>query len=186
MFFSVGDFVDNHAISYHEKNMDLDGPKAELALAIRKLKLWQQAFPVMKVCIGNHDSLPARKIQTAGLVAKTFTGYASYYETPQWEWAREFIVPAFHHHLWFRHSWAKSVMAKGGTGGYSTICGHTHTESGFRWSQFPNHSSFSLYVGCGINAKSPAFEYGRDNGNQPVISCATIIDGEPQVHRLFK
>jgi hypothetical protein len=98
-FVSAGDFVDNHAISYHEKNLDLDGPKAELAIAVRKLKLWQAAFPEMKVCIGNHDSLPARKLQTAGLVAKTFTGYANYYETPKWEWKQEFIIPAFHHNL---------------------------------------------------------------------------------------
>lgn len=182
----VGDVADNHAISYHEKDPSLPGAEEELEMTLRRLKVWQKEFPEVKVCIGNHCSLPVRKIKTAGLVPKVFTGYANYYETPKWDWQREFIVPAFHHHLWFRHSWASSTMAKGGTGGYSVICGHKHTESGFRWSQFPNHSSFSLYTGCGINAKSAAFDYGRDNGNLPVISCATIIDGEPQIHRLFK
>lgn len=184
-FISVGDFVENHAISYHERNPDLDGPKAELAMAIRKLTLWRKAFPDMQVCIGNHDSLPERKIMTAGLTAKTFTGYVNYYETPGWKWKSEIIIPAFHHRLWFKHSWAKGTMAKGGVGGYSIICGHTHTEAGVKWSQFPGHSSFSLYVGCGINMKSAAFDYAKHNGNLPVISCATIIDGEPQIHRLF-
>ena len=184
-FVSVGDFVDNHAISYHERDPDLDGPKEELAIAIRKLKQWQNAFPKMRVCIGNHDSLPARKVRTAGLVDKTFAGYKAYYETPKWEWADEFVIPAFHHNLWFRHSWPKGAMMKGGNGGYSIICGHHHTESHVRWAQYPNYSTFSLYSGCGINPKSPAFAYGKLNDRLPILSCATIIDGQPQIHRMF-
>lgn len=182
---SVGDFVDNHAISYHEKNVGLPNANDELGLAIKILKKWQEAFPKLKVCIGNHDDLPARKRQTAGLPSLDRDGYARYYETPGWEWQREFIIPAFHHNLWFRHSWAKGHMNAGGLGGYSIICGHTHTEAGFKWSQYPSHSSFALYTGCGINPKHPAFDYGKDNGKQPVLACATIIEGQPQIHRMW-
>jgi hypothetical protein len=139
----------------------------------------------MSVCIGNHDSLPERKRRTAGLAAKAFTGYSAYYETKGWTWQREFIIPAFRHNLWFRHSWAKAHMNRGGIGGHSIICGHTHTEAGIRWAQYPSHSTFSLYTGCGIDPTHPAFAYGADHGNQPILSCATIIDGQPQVHRMW-
>lgn len=181
----VGDVADNHSISYHEKNTSLPGPDDELALTRKSLQAWVKAFPKLKVCIGNHDELPARKSRTAGLPSLGVLGYNAYYQTPGWDWQREHVIPAFHHQLWFRHSWQKSIMQRGGTGGYSVICGHTHTESGVRWAQFPSHSTFSLYTGCGILASHPAFDYGRDNGNQPVMSCATIIDGQPHIHRMF-
>ena len=184
-FVHVGDVVDNHSISYHEKDTGLPSPDEELSLARKRLIPWVQAFPGCKVCIGNHDELPTRKHRTAGLPSITTIGYNNYYQTEGWDWKREHIIPAFRHRLWFRHGWPKSVMLKGGTGGYSTICGHYHAESGFKWSQFPSHSAFSLYIGCGVNFKHKAFDYARLQEKLPVMSCATIINGQPAVHRMF-
>ena len=51
----IGDILDHHAISFHQKNPDSDGAVMEYEKAMKSLKEWYKAFPNARVCIGNHD-----------------------------------------------------------------------------------------------------------------------------------
>lgn len=51
----IGDILDNHAISYHESNPDLDSAGKELEKAREKCKEWAKVFPTAIITNGNHD-----------------------------------------------------------------------------------------------------------------------------------
>ena len=36
-----------------------------------------------------------------------------------------------------------------------------------------------MNVGCGIDAKAYAFNYGKDSRKKPILSCGVVIDGKP-------
>lgn len=182
---SVGDVYDMHSLSYHDHDPDLPGPAQELAQAKKRAALWYRAFPHMLVTTGNHDALISRKLSTHGLPGVVFNGLSDLFDTPKWKWVDEAIVPGGRHKIWFRHHWAPSVINRGGDGGYSVVCGHTHSKAQVIWAQYPSHSTFSLITGCLINTASPAFAYNKYDAKRPILACATIIDGQPHIHRMF-
>jgi hypothetical protein len=185
-FIHIGDCYDWHSASFHDHDPDLASPASELASGRKKVALWHSQFPNMKCLKGNHDDIPARKVFAAGLPNEFLKPLSELYTTTTWTWHDELIVPGGRHKLWFKHHWAPSVINRGGDGGYSVISGHRHSEAAIKWSQFPSHSTFSLLVGCGINTKHRAFAYNKADARRPVLSCATIIQGEPHLHRMFK
>lgn len=64
----IGDLIDSHATSRHPSVPDAYGPGDELEYTIKKLSKWYEAFPNMKVCIGNHD-IRAYKIASENRLA---------------------------------------------------------------------------------------------------------------------
>ena len=41
----IGDILDHHAISFHQKNPDSDGAVEEYDKAMKSLRVWKKAFP---------------------------------------------------------------------------------------------------------------------------------------------
>ena len=83
----IGDAVDNHAVSYHEKDPEGMSAGDEFNLAIERMKRWYYTFPNVKVCIGNHDALPFRKAFSAGLPKTWLKTYQELLQSPPtWEW----------------------------------------------------------------------------------------------------
>ena len=181
-----GDMFDHQGSSFHTRNPDLPSAYDEMKSAMRKAKLWHSAFPGMTITRGNHDAIPARQLEDIGLPSVWLTDPNKVYGTPTWKWCDDLIIPGGRHKIWFKHSWAASTVAKGGDGGYSICGGHVHTKSQIIWSQYPSHSTFSLVVGCMINPRHRAFNYNKHDARRPILSVATIIDGEPQLHRLWE
>ena len=184
-FIQIGDMFDWHSTSFHQHDPDLPGPGAELAQGRKKVKAWYSEFQKMECLKGNHDDIPARKVFDAGLPNDFLKPLSDLYATPGWTWHDELIVPGGCHKYWFRHHWAPSVINKGGDGGYSVIAGHVHSKCQIIWSQYPSHSTFSLLVGCGIQTRHRAFAYNKSDAKRPILACATIIQGQPAIHRMF-
>ena len=175
----IGDAVDNHAISYHEKDVNGMSAGQEFNLAKERMKRWYHTFPNVKVCIGNHDALPFRKIFTAGLPKEWLKSYEELLEAPKtWEW--DFV----HEH--------KGVIYQHGTGlsgemasinaarenRQSTVIGHLHTVCNTRYLASYKDLIFGASVGCGIDHKSYAFAYGRENTRKPVLACCVVLNGK--------
>jgi hypothetical protein len=182
----VGDLYDWHSTSFHSHDPDLDGPKRELDAGRKHVAPWFKEFPKLVITTGNHDAIPARKLFEMGLPAEMLVGFNDLYSTPGWQWKDDHIVKGGRHDIWFRHHWAPKVINNGGDGGYSVVCGHTHSKAQIVWSQYPSHSTFSMITGCLISLQNRAFSYNKYDAKRPILSCATIIDGEPQIHRLFE
>jgi predicted phosphodiesterase len=175
----IGDLVDNHAVSYHESDVDGRSAGDEYKLALEECAKWYKAFPNVKICIGNHDRLPFRKAFTAGLPKNWLKSYQEMFNSPPtWEWD-------------FVHK-VKGVIYQHGTGmsgemasvnaarenRQSTVIGHLHTVCNTRYLASEKDLIFGMSVGCGIDHTKYAFAYGREATRKPVLGCAVVINGK--------
>lgn len=183
--YHVGDVYDFHASSFHDSDPDLFSAGKELEMAKKHVERWYKEFPQLSAVIGNHDAIPARKAFAAGLSNNAVANLNEIFGTTKWKWQDEYIIQGGRHHYWLKHSWPGKTISDGGTGGYSVIAGHVHSKAQIVWSQFPRHSTFSLQVGCGVNSKLAAFRYAKQDRRMSIMSCASIVNGEPQLHRMF-
>jgi predicted phosphodiesterase len=174
----IGDLVDNHAVSYHEHDVEGKSAGDEYKLALAKCHDWYKVFPEVKICIGNHDALPFRKVFTAGLPSAWLKSYQQILESPDaWNWD-------FTHHI-------NGVIYQHGTGlsgelaainaarenRQSTVIGHLHTVCNTRYLASYKDLIFGMSVGCGIDFEAYAFAYGKQQTRKPVISCGVVLDG---------
>lgn len=172
----VGDLVDNHAISYHEHDPDGWSPAEEMKIADKKLKKWFKAFPNVKMCRGNHDRIVDRKGKTVGLPKRCFKAFREIWQLPKgWEDDFEFEING----VLFKHgsgSGQYSHVKAAIEASQSVVIGHTHFTAGVEWIVTSKDRKFGMAVGCGIDRKAYAFEYGRDFRKKPVLSCGVVLD----------
>jgi hypothetical protein len=173
----IGDLVDNHSISYHEHDPDGWSPLQEMEQADKKLKKWFKAFPNVFLTRGNHDTLPDRKGKTAGLPKRAFKPYREIWKLPK-GWIDDFE---------FEINDVKYSHGTGGSGRYphvllafhnrqSTVIGHFHSVAGVEWIANSKDCIFGMCVGCGVDRKSYAFAYGKDQKYKPVVGCGIVTD----------
>ena len=88
----IGDVIDSHYSSYHESDADGMGGKAELELAINKLRKWYKAFPDADVTLGNHDRIIIRKAQSSNIPSMWIKEFAEVLETPNWRFVTDVYI----------------------------------------------------------------------------------------------
>jgi predicted phosphodiesterase len=179
----IGDLVDNHAMSYHEHDPEGRSIGDEYRLALSRTKRWYRTFPNVKICIGNHDALPFRKAFTAGLPSTWLKSYQEILQSPKtWEWdfIHEVNGVLYQHGTGMSGEMAAINAARENR--QSTVIGHLHTVCNTRFLASFKDLIFGVSVGCGINHKTYAFAYGRENTRKPVVSCAVILDGKTPIN----
>lgn len=174
----IGDLIDHHALSFHESEPCLQGARGERILATERLRPWFEAFPGLKLIMGNHDKIPPRQLKRIGLDAQVWMRpLAEVYGFPDgWKTVdKVFSNGVLYHHgetalgaNGFRND-AQSRMT-------STVTGHAHGNSGVSYTATDHRLVFGCAVGCGVDAKSMAFAYGKNFKHKPIISCAVILD----------
>jgi len=177
----IGDLVDNHAISYHEHDPDGWSPEEEMAEADKHLQPWFKAFPVLKLCRGNHDRLVDRKGRTSGLPSRCFKEFKEIWNLPSM-WTDEFD---------FEIDGVRFMHGTGYSGKYghvqacydnrqSTVIGHLHSVAGTEWVANPKDCVFGMCVGSGLDRKAYTFAYGKDFKRKPILACGVITDSGQQ------
>lgn len=173
----IGDVVDNNSINYHEKDPDGNAPAKEFELTYKALRKWVRAFPKMKICNGNHDLLPVRQAQTAGLPRLLLRTNNEIWDLPNgWEWE-----------LYHELDWVIYQHGTGKSGKYmhinwaadnlqSTVTGHGHSSAGVGFHTARHIKMFGLGVGCGIDLKSFAFRYGENFARRPILGCGVVLE----------
>lgn len=175
----IGDVVDHHAISFHAHHPEANGPQKESELALAGVQRWCEAFPVAKVCIGNHDARVVRLAESVNIPKKFIREYKETWQTPDWEWANEFIIDdvyAFHgtgisgvHPAW--NAMQKKMM--------SIVMGHIHSAAGIVWMANPDRRMFGMSLGCGIDDRAIEFAYGAHLIKRSVLGAGVVLDGVP-------
>lgn len=176
----IGDLVDNHAVSYHEKDPDGLSAGQEFNAALSACKRWYQTFPNVQICIGNHDALPFRKAFTAGLPKTWLKTYQELLQSPstwKWDFTHEIDGIIFTHGTGMSGEMAAINAARENR--QSTVIGHLHTVCNTRYLASSKDLIFGVTVGCGIDHEKYAFAYGKQNTRKPVIACAVIVNGVP-------
>lgn len=181
----IGDLVDWHSASYHETIAALKNPDGERSEAQEQVDHLMNAFPWVKrgrrhILIGNHDALPYRKIQTAGLASDTVPPFKEYWNLKGWkvhERFGELIVDD----VVYSHGEGKGGVYAHGTKalarGRSCVMGHLHSNAGTIWHANPESRLFGLAVGCGVDNTRLQFMYGRAFPRKPILGCGVVIGG---------
>lgn len=178
----IGDCVDNHAISYHESDPDGRSAGDENAEALEKMKNWYQVFPKVKVCIGNHDALPYRKVFTAGLPMSWLKSHKEILNAPEgWEWDFTHIIQDVIYTHGTGLSGDQAAINTARENRQSTVIGHLHSISNVKFMASYKDLIFGMTVGCGIDDSQYAFSYGKNNPRKSVLSCGVVLQGKEPI-----
>ncbi len=179
----IGDLVDHHALSFHDSEPSLKSGSGELIDAREILRPWFKAFPRLHLTLGNHDRIPARQMTKIGLDPDDWMmPLSEVYGFPRgWKVCTDVVIDGvLYHHgetangvNGFRKD-AESRMCR-------TVTGHNHSNAGVSASASDHRLVWGLAVGCGVDAKSMAFAYGKNFLKKPILACGIVQDGSPYV-----
>jgi predicted phosphodiesterase len=174
---NLGDFFDNHAISYHESDPDGMAAGEEFKRAREEAQKWVEAFPHMMITYGNHDLLVRRQAKTTGFPGVCVRTPNEIWGLPDtWEWHDRIVIDnvVYHHGTgksgkYMHANWALENMM-------NSVTGHGHSNAGVHVVASHRSLLWGLGVGCGIDIHSYAMAYGRDFGKRPILGCGVIKD----------
>lgn len=180
---NIGDEVDYHAISFHDKDPDLDNATQELLKARDDIKKLEKVFPKMDLLHSNHGSLVFRKRKYHGLPDYIIKDYADILDVNKknWKWHDKLILHDKHGSYYFVHNMNKDPLKSSMAIGMNFIQGHYHTDFQIKYWSSPEALKWGLSVGCLIDKDSLAFAYSRVNIRRPILGCAYIEDGIPNL-----
>jgi predicted phosphodiesterase len=171
----VGDLVDNHAISYHEHDPNGRSPIDEMEQTDKALQRWFKAFPSVKLCRGNHDHLVDRKGKTNGLPTRCFKDFRDIWNLPKsWKDDFHFIIDGVKYTHGTGYSGRMGHLNCAMDNRMSCVIGHLHSSAGIEYSANELDCIWGMNVGCGIDRKAYAFEYGRDIKQKPVLAAGVV------------
>jgi hypothetical protein len=167
----IGDLIDNHYSSYHETDPDGLSAGDELDLAISEIQKYYKLFPEASVIIGNHDRLVYRKAFTSGVSKRWIKEYKEVLGTPNWNFVEN--IELFDINI--NHGEGGTARTKMRKELQSQIQGHLHSDLYIEFIVGKNFRIFGMQVGCGVDCKSYAMEYGK-NFKKPAIGCGVLLN----------
>lgn len=169
----IGDLIDNNAVSYHEVDPDGLNSGGELDLARTMAQKWYAVFPKMQILYGNHDRLVLRKAYSSKIPREWVRTFQEVLGVPGWE----FVDSIDLHGVQFVHGdGGGQARARVKAELSSVICGHYHTQQYVEMTPSKRHGySFSMQVGCGIDADSYAMAYAK-RGKSPALGCGLLLN----------
>lgn len=173
----IGDVVDNHAISFHEHNPNGMSAIDEMEEADKHLRRWKSCFPEMFICRGNHDRLPERKALFNSIPDRIIKSFREIWQFPDtWydDFSWEIFGVRYLHGTGFSGQNAHVKAAEASR--QSCVVGHTHSTGAVNYLVSERDRIFGMNVGCGIDRKSYAFNYGRDFPKKPFLGCGVVTD----------
>lgn len=179
----LGDLVDWHAISFHEKDPSMPSVHDEYRAAKKQVEKLHKAFPKADYLIGNHSDLPNRKAITVGLMEEQLVPFGQFWGLKGWAIHPRFSK-LFIDGVQYRHG----DSGKGGSvnAAYnnslaefcSVVQGDKHSQGGVVYHTNENHCVFGMQVGCGVKPNHRAMNYGKKYASRPILGCGVVIDGK--------
>lgn len=179
----IGDFVDNHSLSFHDSEPMLHNVMGEYESAFERAQGWYEAFPEATLIMGNHDRIPARQLRKLGMEPSIYMRpIEELFGMPEgWTVADSVVIDnVLYHH----------GETAGGINGFRkdaeqrmrcTVSGHNHSNAGISATATDQELVWGLAVGCGVNQKHMAFAYGKNFAKKPIVACGVVIEGEPHI-----
>jgi predicted phosphodiesterase len=174
----IGDIVDLHALSFWDHNPNGQSAEDEHNEAAADVKLWHRTFGDSTVSIGNHDARHYRLARKHGLPDRYLRGYADVWRTPSWQWRMNHKFDGVLYEHGTGTSGKDAALNRAMQKRLSVVIGHVHCYAGVKWHANEFDAIFGLNVGCGIDCRAYAFEYGQPNAIRPILGCGIVVDGE--------
>lgn len=183
---SLGDLWENYFTSRWPKNPDAPlTAEGEFELARKRTKQWAKAFPLLKVCMGNHDNRAIKAATSALLPSSIIKSLKEIYDYPStWELEECFVANTKSPFLCI-HGDGQGISPTNLAGnpkqfGMSVAFGHFHSLASIMHVSTQTLDAWSFNVGCLVNEESFVFEYGSKSKHKPVVGCGVIL-GEGRI-----
>ena len=179
---SIGDLLDQHALSFHDSSPELYSAGHELDKAKEYVKELENVFPKLIEVDSNHSSMIYRRALKHGLPRAYLKEYGDFLETKKWKWVDDLTLTMSNgQRCFFTHGRSADVLKVSQTMGMSAVQGHYHTKFVISWWANPDNLFFGMNVGCLIDQKSMAFNYAKNFRTRFIIGCGIIINGIPRL-----
>ena len=193
----TGDELDNHAMSFHTPDPDLDSAGCELNRGREFLKELHSVFPNMLLCHSNHGSLAYRRGKAYGIPKHFLLSLrdAIFGErTPDgdvirrgglgngWFWADYLLIKSNGKLIKFKHGGSSQDMLSDLMKERCCLVrGHYHGQFNIVYSASPTETIWGMTVGCLIDNQNIAFNYNKVFNENPIYGCGMIIRGQPHL-----
>lgn len=193
---NIGDELDNHAMSFHDSDPDLDSAGVELQKGRAFMRELATLFPRVYSVDSNHGSLAYRRQKAHGLPKHLILSYrdilfadrnecgalVSTGVGDEWFWGNDIIVNTPRGLVKFKHGEGTADLRTDiQKERMSVVRGHHHSQFNIIYSASNIDIIFGMTVGCGIDDKSAAFSYNKKTNDRPIIGCGAVIDGVPRL-----
>lgn len=193
---NVGDELDSHAMSFHDSDPDLDSAGVELKKGRAVLQDLARIYPTMTLATSNHGSLAYRRQKAHGIPKHMILPYRDVLFAgrdedgniipselgKEWVWKDRFFINTPLGKVMVHHGQdtvdVKRSVRENGT---SVIRGHYHALLNIEWILNGCGMNFGMTVGCGCDAESLAFAYGKNFNSKPIVGCGLIMNGIPKL-----
>jgi len=133
----------------------------------------------------NHGSLVFRKMKHHGLPLSYLKPIQEIYNTPWWKYYEDVLLLTNIGSVYGCHGKAAPYNKLAREIGCSAFQGHFHGKFEITWANSVIHERFNMFVGCGVDRKSMAFAYGKNNIPQPIWGCAVLDErGNPHLIKM--
>lgn len=177
----LGDELDYHAMSFHDKDPDLDSSGKELRQALAYISSVYELFPQMDLLESNHGSMVYRKAKHHGMPRYLLKSYNDVLQTPEWRWHNKLIITLPNgRRCMFVHSYGANVLQASQSLGMSLVQGHHHSQFELRyWQSDYGELHFAITSACLIDDVSYAFAYNKLQVKRPILGVTFIENGIP-------
>lgn len=159
----VGDIVDMHHQSFHDKHPEALGAREEFEQAKVRMKRFERMFPGAHITLGNHGIRPERIAQKFGLLPDMLKAKGDLWGTPSLQFSKSYVhrlEDGSTLHISHGDKALPTFLSSGRKLANHTICGHRHLEAGIRWYVMPDSTlRWAGQTGCLVDMDSPAFAY---------------------------
>jgi hypothetical protein len=146
-------------------------------MALAEVKKYVEAFPNVKMCIGNHDSIVTRQSKTLGIGEAFLKSFSELYCIPDtWDIAEEHIIDDVLYTHGINCGGKDGALNKSVKECMSVAIGHSHAYAGCKYHANPRKLMFGLNTGCGIDINAYAFAYGMHSVDRPILGCGVVYD----------
>ncbi len=179
---NAGDELDQHAMSFHDSDPNLDAAGPELERSKPTLLALHDLFPKMLVCSSNHGSMAYRKAKAHGIAVQWLRRYRDVlfpnHGAPGWSWAEYWYVKTPMGDVKFQHQSA-NPKADAAHNRCNLMVGHNHGLFCIEYARSDDFQYWGATGGCLIDYQAMAYAYGKHTKYKPSIGCTIIMEGRP-------
>lgn len=179
---SIGDLVDNHAISRHQTETSAASALTEYEQARETIEQYTKVFTKVSLLLGNHDLIPQRQAATLGIPKIYTKGFKELWGLPEgWTVQEQLIIDEVLYEHGTGYTGKSGALDKAVNAMQSCVIGHSHGYGGCQYKSNSKSIVFGLNAGCGVDIDAYAFAYGKYNRNRETIGCGIVFDNSSAI-----
>lgn len=184
-----GDEGDNHALSLHDSDPDLDSAGAELLKLQAVMADLAVMYPKLDICESNHGSLVYRRAKKNGIPAHYIKSYRDILfpvNPPEWTWAEHFRCALPNGQpVEFIHQTAGHLLNAAAHKRCNLVTGHLHGRFELVYGASTAALYWQMVGGSLVDNDALAFAYGKQFPKKPIIGCSLILNSIPMLQPML-